>query len=114
MTVSTTCDVLKQYQVGLYFRAIFLGVATAMLARETPSWEIVIKPALSVTLFVIFIHRDGSKNLLALAYFDRSKGGLPRFDLVLMFKTLLIQALYNLSDERTEYLIDVLPFCILS
>lgn len=48
----------------------------------------------------------------ALAYFDRSKGGLPRFDLVLMFKTLLIQALYNLSDERTEYLIDVLPFCI--
>ena len=36
---------------------------------------------------------------------DRSKGRRPAFDHVLMFKTLVLQASYNLSDERTEYLI---------
>jgi IS5 family transposase len=36
---------------------------------------------------------------------DRAKGGRPPFDHVLMFKTLILQASYNLSDERTEYLI---------
>ncbi len=36
---------------------------------------------------------------------DRSKGGRPPFDHVLMFKTLVLQARHNLSDERTEYLI---------
>src|ERR1700756_2415201 len=36
---------------------------------------------------------------------DRSKGGRPPFDHVLMFKVLVLQASHNLSDERTEYLI---------
>ena len=36
---------------------------------------------------------------------DRSRGGRPAFDHVLMFKTLVLQANHNLSDERTEYLI---------
>ena len=36
---------------------------------------------------------------------DRSKGGRPPFDHVLMFKALVLQACHNLSDERTEYLI---------
>ena len=36
---------------------------------------------------------------------DRSKGGRPPFDRVLMFKVLVLQASHNLSDERTEYLI---------
>jgi Transposase domain (DUF772) len=36
---------------------------------------------------------------------DRSKGGRPPFDHVLMFKALILQARHNLSDERTEYLI---------
>ena len=36
---------------------------------------------------------------------DRSKGGRPPFDHVLMFKTLVLQASHSLSDERTEYLI---------
>ncbi|MGH6823321.1 MAG: IS5 family transposase [Methylocella sp.] len=31
------------------------------------------------------------------------KGGRPPFDAVLMFKVLVLQALYNLSDEQTEY-----------
>ena len=33
----------------------------------------------------------------------REKGGRPPFDAVLMFKVLVVQALYNLSDEQTEY-----------
>ncbi len=42
----------------------------------------------------------------ALLYSDGSKGGRPPFDPVLMFKILVIQTLNNLSDERTEYLIN--------
>ncbi|ARW48419.1 hypothetical protein NBRC3280_1603 [Acetobacter pasteurianus NBRC 3280] len=42
----------------------------------------------------------------ALVYSDGSKGGRPPFDPVLMFKILIIQTLNNLSDERTEYLIN--------
>jgi IS5 family transposase len=34
---------------------------------------------------------------------DRSKGGRPPFDAVLMFKVLILQAMHSLSDERTEY-----------
>lgn len=33
----------------------------------------------------------------------RRKGGRPPFDAVLMFKILVLQALYNLSDDQTEY-----------
>ncbi len=36
---------------------------------------------------------------------DRSKGGRPAFDHVLMFKILILQAMHALSDERCEYLI---------
>ena len=36
---------------------------------------------------------------------DGTKGGRPAFDHVLMFKTLLLQAMHGLSDERCEYLI---------
>ena len=36
---------------------------------------------------------------------DRSKGGRPAFDHVLMFKVLVLQAMHALSDERTEFLI---------
>ncbi len=42
----------------------------------------------------------------ALAYSDGRYGGRPPFDPVLMFKILVIQMLNNLSDERTEYLIN--------
>jgi transposase, IS5 family len=33
---------------------------------------------------------------------DRSKGGRPPFDHVLMFKVLILQTRNSLSDERTE------------
>jgi len=36
---------------------------------------------------------------------DRAKGGRPPHDHVLMFKALILQSSYSLSDERTEYLI---------
>jgi IS5 family transposase len=34
---------------------------------------------------------------------DPSQGGRPAFDAVLMFKVLVLQQLYNLSDDQTEY-----------
>jgi transposase, IS5 family len=42
----------------------------------------------------------------ALAYSDGAQGGRPPFDPVMMFKILVIQAMDNLSDERTEFLIN--------
>ena len=33
----------------------------------------------------------------------REKGGRPPFDAVLMFKILVLQSLYNLGDDQTEY-----------
>ena len=38
-----------------------------------------------------------------LARSDRSKGGRPPYDPVLMFKVLVLQTLYTLSDDQTEY-----------
>jgi len=39
----------------------------------------------------------------ALARGDRSKGGRPPYDPVLMFRVLVVQTLYTLSDDQTEY-----------
>ncbi|MEO0623157.1 MAG: IS5 family transposase [Pseudomonadota bacterium] len=39
----------------------------------------------------------------ALARSDRAQGGRPPMDAVMMFKVLVIQALYGLADERTEF-----------
>jgi len=39
----------------------------------------------------------------ALARAGRSRGGRPPYDPVLMFRILVLQALYTLSDEQTEY-----------
>jgi len=39
----------------------------------------------------------------ALKRSDRAKGGRPPYDAVLMFKVLVLQTLYTLSDEQTEY-----------
>jgi IS5 family transposase len=41
--------------------------------------------------------------LRALRRSDRSKGGRPPYDPVQMFKVLVLQALYNLSDDQTEF-----------
>src|SRR6185312_15023622 len=34
---------------------------------------------------------------------DRSRGGRPPYDAVLMFRVLVLQTLYTLSDDQTEY-----------
>lgn len=34
---------------------------------------------------------------------DQSKGGRPPFDKLMMFKALIVQGLYNLSDDQLEY-----------
>ena len=39
----------------------------------------------------------------ALARADRSRGGRPPYDAVLMFRILVLQTLYTLSDDQTEY-----------
>jgi predicted protein tyrosine phosphatase len=39
----------------------------------------------------------------ALRRIPRGKGGCPPLDLVLRFKILVLQALYSLSDEATEF-----------
>jgi IS5 family transposase len=39
----------------------------------------------------------------ALSRSDRSRGGRPPYDAVLMFKVLVLQALYNLSDDAAEF-----------
>jgi transposase len=39
----------------------------------------------------------------ALAWPDRSRGGRPPYDAVLMFRVLVLQALYSLSDEQAEF-----------
>ena len=52
--------------------------------------------------------------LLASAYKKRvaDKGGRPPFDVVLMFKVLVLQHFYNLSDDQTEFQIrDRYSFC---
>lgn len=41
--------------------------------------------------------------IVALRRSDRGKGGRPPFDPVMMFKVLVLQALYSLSDEATEF-----------
>ncbi len=44
-----------------------------------------------------------SSLMRALRRSNRSKGGRPPFDAVLMFKILVLHALYNLSDDQAEY-----------
>jgi len=44
--------------------------------------------------------------VIALRRSDRGRGGRPPYDPVMMFKILVIQSLNDLSDERTEYLIN--------
>jgi IS5 family transposase len=39
----------------------------------------------------------------ALERSDRARGGRPPYDAVLMFKVLVVQTLYTLSDDQTEY-----------
>ena len=39
----------------------------------------------------------------ALKRSDRAKGGRPPYDAVMMFKIMILQALYSLSDDQAEF-----------
>ena len=41
----------------------------------------------------------------ALKYSDRRRGGRPPHDPVMMFKIMILQALYSLSDDKAEFMI---------
>lgn len=55
---------------------------------------------------VVDFEMFGSELDAALGYRSGLQGGRPPFDPVMMFKVLVIQAANNLSDERTEFLIN--------
>jgi len=74
------CDLASRYEALSQN-----GDPLAALAVHVP-WE-AFRPSLESVL-----HRS-----------KRTKGGRPPFDAVLMFKVLVLQALYNLSDDQTEY-----------
>lgn len=60
-----------------------------------------------------FVNWEAFRGLVekALRRSDREAGGRPPYDGVLMFKILVLPALYNLSDEQTEYqILDRLSF----
>jgi len=60
-----------------------------------------------------FVNWEAFRGLVekALKRSAREAGGRPPYDAVLMFKILVLQALYNLSDEQTEYqILDRLSF----
>jgi hypothetical protein len=42
----------------------------------------------------------------ALGRSDRTKGGRPPYDAVMMFRVLVLQTLHALSDDQTEYQLD--------
>ena len=74
------CDLATRYEALSQH-----GDPLDALAFHVP-WE-TFRPALDTVL-----HRSKRKN-----------GGRPPFDAVLMFKILVLQSLYNLSDDQTEY-----------
>lgn len=55
----------------------------------------------SVIDFELF--RDELEFLTAIKIRDEKKGGRPAYDVVLMLKVMIIQHLYNLSDDETEF-----------
>jgi transposase, IS5 family len=59
------------------------------------------------------INFEGFRSIINTAFkeTDKSKGGRPSFDRVMMFKILVLKAMYNLSDDNLEYqILDRLSF----
>jgi IS5 family transposase len=52
-----------------------------------------------------YIHWEGLRGILTKTFKKESKGpgGRPPFDYVMMFKILVLQKLYNIGDDKTEY-----------
>jgi len=54
-----------------------------------------------------FVNWEGLRKILTKVFEKDAKGpgGRPPFDYVMMFKILILQKLYNMADDKTEYLI---------
>jgi transposase len=86
---------------------------TTRIFRSRPSAQEVGENAGFLENLNQFVVWESFRGLLdeALKRSPRKKGGRPAYDAVLMFKVLVLQALYNLSDEQTEYqILDRLSF----
>lgn len=55
MTIVVMRDQLEGSQVAIYFAAVVIGAAIALLVPGTASWEAAINPALALMLFVTFL-----------------------------------------------------------
>ena len=54
-----------------------------------------------------FVNWEDLRKMLTKTFKKDAKGpgGRPPFDYVMMFKILILQKLYNIADDKTEYLI---------
>ncbi|MBS1096483.1 arsenic resistance protein [Gluconobacter sphaericus] len=55
MSLASMRDLLEQRQIVLYFFAVLLGAAAALVMVGTASWDVVINPVLGLMLFVTFL-----------------------------------------------------------
>lgn len=55
MTMTSMRDRLEGGQVAIYFAAVVIGAAIALIVPGTASWEAAINPALALMLFVTFL-----------------------------------------------------------
>jgi ACR3 family arsenite efflux pump ArsB len=55
MTLSTNREFLEHHQIAIYFGAVLLGTAAALLVPGTEALEPAINPALALMLFVTFL-----------------------------------------------------------
>ena len=80
-------------------RSFFDEEARMDLLRELGNPLDVLERAVNWEMFRKVLNRACRKE-------DTGKGGRPAFDVILMFKIIILQRLYNLSDDQTEYQIN--------
>jgi len=56
-----------------------------------------------LTILQMLIPWEIFRKKLECLYKNSPKGGRPPYDCVMMLKILILQSLYNLSDDETEY-----------
>ena len=73
-------------------------------AEKVEALESYKDPLQRITAVIDFeMFRNDLELLTEIKIRDEKKGGRPAYDVILMFKALLIQHLYNLSDDETEF-----------
>ena len=88
---------------NLYWTRLDSGVGSSSSKERLSELTELGAPLLFLSRHIDFdFFRPSLETVLDGAY-DGSKGGRPLFDPVLMFKELVLQRLYNLSDNAVEY-----------